>query len=100
MKVLEVKAWYDGQKDVEYLRIVCDNRVYYSPIKKVIADLRKVNRDINRLMFVRPDIDIKLLSCLMLKYSEITTFGNHINSIKLGDTANRILARSLKECSR
>ena len=96
MKVLKVKAWHDNQEDVECLRIVCDNKVYYSPVKDVIADLRKANRDIDRLMSVRADIDIKLLSYLMLKYSEITTFGNHIKSIKLGDTANRILARSLK----
>lgn len=96
MKVLKVNIWYYPNEDAKYLKIVCDNVTLYKPVEKVLADLRKANRDINRLMFIKPDIDVTLLCRLMLHYSEITTHGEHIKSIKVSGTANRILARSLK----
>lgn len=96
MKVLKVNVWYYPNEDAKYLEIVCDNVTLYKPVEKVLADLRKANRDINRLVFIKPDIDVTLLCRLMLQYSEITTFGQHIKSIKLCGTVNRILARTLK----
>lgn len=99
MKVLEVNRWCHPHVNANYFEIVCDNnKRLHEPVDKILADLRKANRDIDRLVFIKPNIDISLLCRLMLHRSEITIYGGNINSIKLGDTANRILARSLKEC--
>lgn len=98
MKVLKVNRWCHPHVDADYFEIVCDNnKRLYEPVDKVLADLRKANRDINRLVFIKPNIDISLLCRLMLHRSEITIYGGHIKAIKLCFPANRMLTKALKQ---
>lgn len=97
MKVLKVNRWCHPHIDANYFEIVCDNKRLYEPVDKVLADLRKANRDINRLVFIKPNIDISLLCRLMLHRSEITIYGGNIKTIKLCAPANRMLTEALKQ---
>ena len=96
MKVLNVNVINKNQEGTKLLRIVCNEGIYNSSVNNVIDDLKKINKDIDFLMSIRPDIDTTILCCVMLKYSTITIRSGRISSIKLGRSANGILARSLK----